>query len=64
MNATQEKMIRKSMERIDRQMVPQGAWNGDYITCPHCNQRQRQLWDIPRGQVVTCPCCDGQFRKG
>lgn len=63
MNATQEKMIRASMESIDRQLQPWGEWDGDYIKCPDCRQRQHQLTSVPRGNTVTCPLCSERYRK-
>ena len=59
-----ETLIRKHIEAIDRQLLPPwGEWDGDYIKCPYCHQRQRQLYNSLSGASVTCPCCQERYRK-
>jgi len=59
-----EPEIRKHIERIDQQLLPPwGEWDGDYICCPYCHQRQRQLYFTPRGIPILCPLCNERYRK-
>lgn len=58
------KEIRKHIENLDKQLLPPyGEWDGDYIKCPYCHQRQRQLWNSLSGAGVTCPLCTERYRK-